>query len=209
MKILVLIPLFFVCFVLTRCSQNTAKNKSDTFDVKYAYWWPSGGPFVGMCGDSYSLVFTGSITKINKPAGSYLINKDSSAVLYTPQEGIIKINEIIVKNPPKKENKNTLNNNSGNEQYFKSDCFYHLNFEEGDKVIVFVYAYDGEYCIPNNSILKINDFDDPVVLSIEKYIKNNQNPLFIKADTTIWSKYKLDGSLKQIIDCRLSTNKDN
>jgi hypothetical protein len=209
MKLLALIPLFLVCITLPRCSQNIANNKSYTFDVKYAYWWPSGGPFVGMCGDSYSLVFTGIITKINKPYIPYTINNDSTAVLYTPQEGIIEINDIKISNPPKKDNKNTPNNNIDNEKFFKSDCFYHLNLKEGDKVIVFVYSYEGEYCIPNNSILKINDFDDPVVLSIENYIKNNQNPLFIKADTAIWSKYKLDSSLKQIIDCRLSTQNDN
>ncbi len=200
--------LLIVYFNITSYSQGINKGKSDTLDVGYTYWWPSGGPFIGMCGDIYSIVFTGTITKINKTSRPHTLTGDTATVLYTPQFGVIKINDIKVKNPPKECYKKYPGKNFSGEQYFKSDCFYDLKLKEGDNVIIFVYSYEGEYSIPSNSIIKIKNFDDPIVLSIEKYIKNNQDPLFIKADTTIWSKYGLDYSLKQIIDCRLSNKKE-
>ncbi|MBK8805727.1 MAG: hypothetical protein IPO21_03355 [Bacteroidales bacterium] len=208
MKILSLISFFVLCCVLTSRSQNINNSKTDTLTVPYTYWWQSGGPFIGLCGDPYSLVFTGTVTKINKPETPVTLNGDSSIVLYTPQFCIIEINDIKIKNNPKEAYENSIDKNSMIEKYFKSDCFYSLRLNEGDKVIVFVYSYENEYSIPSNSILKIDNFDDPIVLSIEAYIKNNQDPLSIKADTRIWSKYGLDNALKQIIDCRLSVKNE-
>jgi len=195
---------FIACFFFTGYSQGAIHKKSDTLSVAYTYWWPSGGPFIGLCGDRYSLVFTGTITKINNPQKPHTINSDTAFVLYTPQYGIIKIDDIKVENAPEEGNSKQPGKKYSGEQYFKSDCFYQLKLKEGDKVMVFVYSYEGEYCIPGNSILKINSFDDPIVLSVEKYIKNNQDPLAIQPDIKLWRKYGFESALKQIIDCRLS-----
>jgi len=178
-------------------------SNSDTLNVHYTYWWPSGGPFVGPCGDRYSLVFTGTIIKIDKPSRPYTLAGDKTMVLYTPQKVIIKINDIKVKNPPNEGYKKYPGKNYNSEQYFKSDCFYGLNLKEGDKVIVFIYSYEGEYGIPSQSILKVESFNVPIIASIEKYIQSGQDPLVIEGDTVIWSKYNLDYALKQIIDCKV------
>jgi len=180
--------------------------KSDTLNVAYTYWWPTGGPFVGECGDSYSLVFTGTITKLYN---TLIPNttRDTTTVLYTPQKGIIKINEMKYKKNPDKAYKKSDGKCYNGELFFSSDCFYESGLKEGDKVIVFIYSYEGEYCIPGQSILKINNFDDPIVLSIDKYIKYDYDPLSIKDDLNAWKKYNLDYALKQIIDCRLSIKK--
>jgi len=180
-------------------------SNSDTLNVRYTYWWPSGGPFVGLCGDRYSLVFTGTIIKIHKPLRPYTVTGDTTMALYTPQEGIMEINDIKVKNPPNEGYKKHPGRNYNGEQYFKSDCFYDLKLKEGDKVIVFIYSYEGEYSIPSQSILKIESFNVPIISSIEKYIQNGQDPLVIKGDTVIWRKYNLDYALKQIIDCRVNS----
>jgi hypothetical protein len=178
--------------------------KTDTLDVAYTYWWPSGGPFIGLCGDSYSMVFTGTITQINRPLKPYTVHNDTTIVLYIPQYGVVKIEDIKYKNQPKEGYNKSKGKTYNGEKYFMSDCFHDLKLKVRDKVLVFIYSYEGAYCIPNNSILKIDNFNDPIVLSIDKYIKNNQDPLVIKADTTIWKKYGFDYSLKQIIECRMS-----
>jgi hypothetical protein len=195
---------------LTNCAdgtsknkQDTAKNNSDTLRVAYTYWWPSGGPFIGLCGDAYSLVFTGTVMKVNKPSTPNPENGENTSVSYTAQSGLIKIKDIKVKNPLKEGHNKHLGKNYNGESYFKSDCFYDLQLKEGDKVIVFVYSYEGEYSIPRNSIVKIKSFEDPIVLSIEKYILNNQDPLVIRADTSLWREHGFGSSLKQIIECSL------
>ena len=202
MKTLIFTTLFLACFSLTSDSQIITKGKSDTLNVPFTYWWPDGGPFIEYCKVSYSLVFTGTVTKMCKPPRTNTEPADSTDFdLYTPQYGVIKINDVKFKNPPK-ERRNYTGKNFNDEKYFKSNCFFDLKLKKGDKVIVFVYSFDGEYSIPRNSILKIKNFNDPLVQLIEKYIKNNQDPLSIKADTTIWKKYGLDISLKKRIDCR-------
>lgn len=184
--------------------EENIKSNSDTLDVNYTYWWPSGGPFIGLCGDSYSLVFTGIVTKLYEPTGPYPTGRNSGEVLYFPQKGIIKINEIKYKQQPSEGYKKTPGHSYSGERYFSSDCFYNLNLTEGDKVIGFIYSYEGEYSIPDKSILKILNFKDPIVVSIDKYINNKQDPLSIINDTSQWRKYGLDYALKQIIECRLS-----
>lgn len=209
MKSLKLTTLFLASFTLTSCSQEPTKGKSatlhtDTLDIAYTYWQPSGGPFIGMCGHVYSLVFTGTVTKISKPSKPVTSSSDTTTVLYTPQEGVIEINDIKLKHAPEAGFEKYPVDGGGRKKYFKSDCFYDLELKEGDKVLVFVYDYEEAYSISGNSILKIENFDDPVVLSTEKYIKYRQDPLFIQTDINIWGKYGLDKALKQMIDCRLS-----
>ncbi len=186
-------------------NERLKNNNSDTLSVSYTYWW-NGGPFIGMCGDKYALVFTGTVTKIDKPLKPTTVHKNSVNNSYTSQYGVIKINDIKVQNSLSTESNNT-SNDYNSEQYFTSDCFYGLPLKEGDKVMVFLYSYEGRYCIPDNSILKIENFNDPIVNSIEKYIKNNQDPLSIRSDTVLWKKYGFDSALKQIIECRLWSQK--
>jgi hypothetical protein len=207
----IIILLLLGCFIADDPIKgiNIQKNRSDTLYVSYTYWWPSGGPFTGLCGDPYSLVFTGVVAKLCEPEGPYPTGRNVGEVLYTPQKGIIKITEIKFKQPPSEGYSKTPGRNYSGEPYFSSDCFYDLNLKEGDKVIVFIYSYEGEYSIPGKSILKISDFDDPVVISIDKYIKNKQNPLSISSDTAKWREYGLDYALKQIIECRLFVNNKN
>ena len=208
MKIIssILIVLCFGSFIFNtsgKCAKSTI-NKSDTLKVPYTYWWPSGGPFTGLCGDKYAIVFTGTITKLYKPSKPYTVSNDSVTILYSPQKGVIKINEIKVKKAPDEGYKKVPGTSYYGESYFSSDCFYDSRLNEGDKVLVFIYSYEGEYSIPSGSILKIDNFDDPMIKSIEIYIKSNQDPLTIRKDTSLWEKYGQGDALKQIIDCRLS-----
>ena len=202
MKTLIFITLFLAGSATTSYSQYITKAKSDTLDVPFTYWWPDGGPFIEYCQVSYSLVFTGTVTKIYKPPKMNTKSGDPLDYgMYIPQLGVIKIDDVKIKNPPKKDRRDYIGKNFSDEKYFRSDCFFGLKLKKGDKVIVFVYSFDGEYSIPSNSILKIKNFNDPIVQLIEKYIKNNQNLLSIKDDTTILKKYGLDKSLKKRIDC--------
>jgi len=200
-----LIILVLGSFVMDTSNINNRNNqsKSDTLFVNYTYWWPSGGPFTGLCGDPYSLVFTGTVSRLFDPEGPYPTGRNAGEVLYYSQKGLIKIHEIKYQQPPSEGYKKAPGHSYCGENYFSSDCFYGLNLSEGDKVIGFIYSYEGEYSIPDKSILKIMSFDDPVVISIDKYIQNKQNPLTIADDTSKWKKYGLDYSLKQIIVCRL------
>jgi hypothetical protein len=179
-------------------------SKSDTLKVAYTYWQPYGGPFTGHCGNPYSLVFTGTVIKLGDLVEHHPTGKYAAATLYTGQKGIINIEKIKFRQPSEEGYRKKPGNNYCGEKFFSSDCFYSLKLKEGDKVIVFIYSYEGGYCIPGNSILKIEDFNDPVVLSIDKYINSNQDPLSIMSDTTLWRKYQLDNTLKQIINCKLS-----
>lgn len=191
---------------LSASNKDTLSNNTDTLKVNYTYWWPSGGPFIGLCGDEYSLVFTGTITRLNKPSGPFK-SHDKTITLYTPQTGVVKINEVKFKKAPGECSKDTTGHEYNGEAYFSSDCFNESRLKEGDKVIVFIYSYEGEYSIPGNSVLRINNFDDSIVKSVDKYIKNNQDPLSIKDDLIIWSKYGLDKTLKKIIECRQTNMK--
>ena len=162
--------------------------ETDTLKVNYAYWWATSGPFMGMCGDQYSIALLGIVTDI-KPPG-----KDSTG-LYNSQIGIIEINDILTSRELEKTK-------YVGQKYFRSDCFYETEVKRGDKVIVFCYEYEGFHINPGKkSILKFNEFDDPTVESIKKYIGNDQNPIVIKEDLGLWKEKGLGNELIQIIDC--------
>ncbi len=135
---------------------------------------------------------------------AYPAERKNEESLYTSQKGTIEICDIKFNNPPDVGYKAKFGHKYSSEKYFASDCFYNSKLNEGDKVIVFLFSYEGEYCIPNGSILKIEDFNDPIVKSVENYIFNKQNPLSIQDDIAKWKKYGLDYALKQIIECRLN-----
>ncbi|MDY8135103.1 hypothetical protein [Aquimarina sp. 2201CG5-10] len=160
---------------------------SDTLKIGYTYWWPQSGPFIGHCGEPYSLVFLGTVLDIKK---------ENSTSNYTSKIGTTSIDQVLFV-------KNVKNNSFKKQQYFVSDCFANINLAKEDKVIVFCYSYEDSYSIPGGkSILKISGINDPVVGSIKKYIQSNQNPLVIKQDSTLWKEQKLDSELKQIIACK-------
>lgn len=211
MKTLIIISMFAVfgsfLFINSGTISEKVKTKTDTIDVGYTYWWPSGGPFIGLCGDKYSIVFTGKVTKLFNPSPDLPNGRNVGEVTYTPQEGVIMIDQVLCKRSPEEGYKKTPGRNFNNEKYFSSNCFYKSGLSEGDMVIVFIYSYEGEYSIPGNSILKISSFNDEAVTSIEKYIKNGQDPLVIESDTAIWRRYGLDYALKEIIKCRKNSGK--
>lgn len=176
----------------------------DTLNVAYTFWQPPGGPFTGMCGNPYSMVFTGTLTAMDEPVEHHPTGRYAEAVLYTGQKGVIRIAEMLFVQPPQCENQKKTGRNYRGETFFSSDCFYQSGLMPGDKVIAFVYAYEGEYCIPVKSILRIDDYRDSIVSSVKKYIGSHQDPLSIRSDTAIWKKYRLDEALKTIVDCSLS-----
>ncbi|NMH89359.1 hypothetical protein [Flavivirga algicola] len=169
--------------------EGQSKSNTDTLNVGYTYWWGNSGPFIGSCGDKYALAFLGVVTQIDSP------NKDAS-LLYTPQNGIIEIVEILKKERLEKEK-------YSGQKYFSSDCFHNTKLKKGNSVLVFCYQYEGSYTIPGqNSIIKINGTNDPVVLSIKKYIDAGENPIKIKEDIGLWRKMGFESDLKRIIECR-------
>ena len=183
--ILVQLFLFF-----GNCNSQTSINKyeiADTLKVGYTYWWPESGPFIGNCGEKYSLVFLGIITDINKEVK----NKN-----YITQEGSIQIENVLMSRKLEDTEYST-------QEIFTSDCFYKQDLKVGEKVIVFCYEYEGGYSIPGGkSILKVGGNNDPIVKSIKRYIQSEQNPLSIKNDIDLWKIYNLDSDLKRIIECK-------
>ncbi|AXT57235.1 hypothetical protein D1815_16335 [Aquimarina sp. AD1] len=185
-----------LCFLGLSCntkSKNLEKVSSietkveDTLAIGYTYWWPQNGPFIGNCGEKYSLVFLGTINEIYKK---------TELQQYTSQRGIIRIGEVLI-------SKKLKNNNYQEETYISSDCFANVDVKKGDKVIVFCYEYEGSNSIPGGkSILKINDGNDPIVTSIKRYIQSDQNPLSIEDDVHIWDEIELGSELRQIISCK-------
>lgn len=182
--------------VLAISSCNTKKTKSDidiefvqdTLGVGYTYWWGQSGPFIGNCGDEIALAFTATIVEIANPT-------DDPGPLYKAQKGIISIENIF-------KIKELGTNTYVNQKFITTDCFYELGLNVGDKVLVFCYDYEDDYSIPGGkSILKIDDFDAPVVQSIKTYINGNQNPIPLKKDKALWEVYGLGEDLQQIIDC--------
>ncbi len=167
--------------------QETSIN--DTLKVGYTYWWPQSGPFIGYCGSTYSLVFLGTVGDIDEP----IQNED---LLYVPQKGIIRIDEVLTSRAVKK-------NSYRAHKFFVSTCFHEQNLKKGDKVLVFCYEYEGDYSIPGGkSILKIKDDNDAIVLSIKKYIQSGQNALALKKDISLWVRYGLEEDVKQVIACK-------
>ncbi|MBN2694760.1 hypothetical protein JXR93_08860 [bacterium] len=187
---------------------NIQDKKENIFNVPYTYWWPSGGPFISLCGEKYSMVFLGTVDDIEEPIQSDIEEYKKFEKLYIPQNGVIKVEEILVVNNIEKTKlsesiKNIINSNldKNSELFFKSDCFYNSKLKKGDKTTVFIYFYEGDLSIPSNSIIKIDSFNSDIVESIKTYIKNNQNPLSIKKDLKLWKRYSLDKALKENIEC--------
>lgn len=194
MKIRSFLWVFIVMVCLHACS--TKKTKSDidvlftpdTLNIGYTYWWPQSGPFIGNCGDELSLVIEGTIVALKEP------NNDPGP-LYTSQEGSIEIENVF-------QIKDLAENTYSGEKFMTTDCFDGLDLTLGDKVLVFCHNYEGNYTIAGfKSILKISDFGDGLVASIRKYIDNDQNPIFLKKDMSLWASHGLKEDLQQVIDC--------
>lgn len=180
--------------IRTNEMERIVDSNSDTLSAVYTYWWTNSGPFIGLCGDKYALVFLGTMTEIAIP-----VNQTSSS--YVPQIGVIQITEILKKENLEKQKYE-------NQKYFSSDCFDQTTLKEGDSVLVFCYAYEGNYCIPGqNSIVKITGKDDPVLLSIKKYVKADQNANEIKDDMALWEEKGFGNELKQILECKETLDK--
>jgi hypothetical protein len=160
----------------------------DTLDVGYTYWWPESGPFLGLCGDELSLVFSGTVTDILEPT-------DEAGPLYTSQKGFIQIERVF-------KIKDLGPNTYANQPFIVTDCFDGLDFKKGDMVLVFCYEYENDLSIPGGkSIIKIEAMDDPLITSIKEYIDADQNPNKIKKDMKLWKKQGLDAALRRILEC--------
>ncbi|UII23390.1 hypothetical protein [Fulvivirga ligni] len=178
---------FLCCFVLINASN--AQSASDTLRVGYTYWWPKAGPFIGMCGEQYSLVFIGEIKSLSKPHLSDTEN-------YTSQEGVVSIDKVL--------HKKTLDQASYKGQsYFTTNCFNESGLKVGDKVLIVCYSYEEHFSIPGReSILKITGKKDPLVKSLKKYITSNQNARVIEKDLSLWEERGFGDDLKQILECK-------
>ncbi len=161
----------------------------DTLDVGYTYWWPESGPFIGNCGQELSLVFSGTIKELKAPT-------NEAGPLYTPQKGIIAIEEVY---KIKDIGKNTYKN----QRFFTTDSFYKSGLGTGDKVLVVCYDYEDAYSIPGSgSLLKIDSFDDEAVASIRKYIDTDEDPEKIEKDVGLWATYGHGRALEDLIACQ-------
>lgn len=186
--VLVLFVVFNACTTKKSKSNIDVPFTQDTLNVGYTYWWSQSGPFIGNCGEELSLVFSGTVTQLMNAT-------DDAGPLYTPQEGVVEIDEVF-------KIKNLGEKNYANQKFFSADVFHELDLSVGDQVLVICYDYEGEYIIPGKqSILKIASFDDPLIESIRTYIDSDQDPLSIKKDLELWSEHGLKSQLNAILEC--------
>lgn len=191
--IILLVGIFIFGFVSCKKSKQDKSDidiefTQDTLAVGYTYWWPESGPFLGKCGDEFSLVFSGTVTDVLKPT-------DEAGPLYNSQKGYIKIDRVF-------KSKDLGAKSYANQQVFVSDCFDGLGLQKEDYVLVFCYDYENDLSIPGEkSILKIDALDDPLIISIKKYIDGDQNPAKIKKDIKLWEQHDLGAALKRILEC--------
>ncbi len=170
-------------------AKAATKVAGDSLNIAYTYWWPASGPFVGMCGERYALVVSGTVTALDaiQPQANFV-----------KQRGTITLHEKLWSEA-------TAQQKYQAEKFIVSDAFAKTGLGLGDKVLVFSYRYEGAYALPGGkSILKIDQFDGPEVQSIRKYLAAKQNPLVLQNDLGLWKKHQLDEALQRIIDCRLS-----
>lgn len=201
MKISSIIRVFLACILFYACNTKNSKSDieiefvQDSLNVGYTYWWPESGPFIGMCGDEISLVFSGTVIHLEQP-------NDAAGPLYISQNGTIEINRVY-------KIKDLDESNYANQKFITSDCFDGLELNKGDEVLVFCYDFENDYTLPGaNSIIKITDFDDPLITSIRRYIDTDQNALKIKKDIGLWAKAGHGRKLQEIIKCAEEMNSE-
>lgn len=201
-----MIRLKFICIVLVVLSSgcNLKKSKStidivftqDTLAIGYTYWWSQTAPFNGNCADAHSLVFAGTIANIKAP-------NTNSGPLYTSQEGVIEIEQVL-------KLKDIGKNIYAEQKFISTDCFYQSNFKTGDMVLVFCFDYEDNYSIPGKDcILKINGLNDPLIKSIRKFIDAGDEPLVLQKDIDLWDRHDLGMNLKASIECSQEMKKLN
>lgn len=178
--------------VVEAIKATQAITNQDTLLVAYTYWWPEAGPFIGNCPQPYSLAFIGTVSNIEEPKAK------NTEQPYISQWGTVSIDEIL--------DKRTLENEHYHEEaYVAFDCFSEANLTQDDRVLVFIYEYEGGYVIPGNkSMLKISGENDPKVASIKTFIASNYDPLVIEKDLNLWQTAGQGDALKQFIDCKRS-----
>ncbi|PKA98410.1 hypothetical protein B0O79_2096 [Flavobacteriaceae bacterium MAR_2009_75] len=183
------------CLCLTACKNSNSNTDieieftQDTLQVPFTYWWEESGPFIGYCGENYSLVFVGTITDLETE------NKDAGP-LYHSKRGTIALEKVLkIDNPNSQE--------YISQGYVTTDCFYGLDLTVGDKVLVFCYEYEDGFSIAGGScIIDIGGLEHPLVKSIKTYIHENQDPLAIEKDSTLWGAYGFGEKLAQHIRCK-------
>ncbi len=187
---LLLLVLAFSCkFGKDRKSDIAIEFMLDTLEVGYTYWWPESGPFIGNCGEELSLVFSGIVKNLEAPT-------NEAGPLYTPQKGVIAIEQVF-------KIKELGDNTYKSQKFVTTDCFYGSGLGTGDTVLVVCYDYEDAYTIPGNeSILKMDAFDNEIVKSIRKYIDADENPVKIEKDIGLWARYGHGRALEEIIKCR-------
>ncbi|MFD2604480.1 hypothetical protein ACFSSG_03220 [Euzebyella marina] len=177
------------------CKKKTAKSDieivftQDTLQIPYTYWWDEAGPFIGYCGEPYSLVFTGVLTHLEAA-------DEKAGPLYTSQKGVIQLEKVLYIN-------DEIEGKYASQRYVTMDSFHQLDLKVSDKVLVFCYDYENKVTIPGDkSIIKIGDYDHPLVESTKEYIDSGQNVLEIKKDSALWAAYGYCDSFKRILRCK-------
>ena len=202
MKTASILRVFLASSIICACSSKTSKSDieiefvQDSLNVGYTYWWPESGPFIGLCGEELSLVFAGTVIDLEEA-------NDDAGPLYTSQNGTIEINRVY-------KIKDLDENNYAHQKFITSDCFDGLELNNGDQVLVLCYDYENNYTIPGaNSIIKITDFNDPLITSIRRYIDTDQNALKMKKDIGLWAKAGHGRKLQEIIKCAEEMNSNS